>query len=402
MTNYKLWSIYTRNLTSPQSWVDFGWYFLISACLQRRVWLYDENMPVFANQYILLVGPPGLGKGIVLDKIADFLKFHKYEKGKVVRTSLGEERPPLFPVGADSITFEKLMAKVASSARYHPVGNNAPPYAHCSFAFVLEELASLFKHKTSDVIKFLQNAYDCKDYDYETKHQGEDRLRKLCFCFIAGTQPDFLKEASEAKIFGQGFASRALFLFETKERFDAFHIATFDPEQLEAKAKILEYVKRLATLYGRVTYDTTTYKYLENWYSNVFLKQRDRAHPKMLEYYARKKIMMIKLAMAMHFSESLDMTIPCETFVRAISLLDSVEPQMEQGLTSAGRNELHQYARKILRFIHHQRSVEKRLIIMQFSSDLDIEEIDKTLQELEQSGQVKYDLINGRKVYRAS
>src|SRR5574343_634447 len=234
MTNFERWRFFTKNLPSPDSWIDFGWYFLVSAALQRRVWYYDDVMPLYPNQYVVFVGPPGIGKGNILGPLAQILKFWKYEKGQLIKTSTGQELPPLFPVGADSITFEQLLADVGDSARRVVKPDKSGVYMHCSYAFILEELASLFKHKTADVIKFLQNAYDSKDYEYKTKHQGKDILRNICFSFIAGTQVDFLKEASESRIFGQGFASRTLFLFENVERFPAFHIAEFDKEQMLA------------------------------------------------------------------------------------------------------------------------------------------------------------------------
>ncbi len=227
MTNYDRWRLLTKRLTSPDSWIDFGWWFIISSCLQRRVWLYgsgEDGGELYPNLYGCFVGPPGLGKGIVLTPIARILKYHKNEKTPLIQTNTGKEFQPLFPVGADSITFEELLCDVARSIRHLPTVNGKV-YAYTSYIFVLEELDSLFKRKTQDVIAFLKNAYDCKDYNYKTKHQGNDLLRKLCVSFIAGTQSDFLFEARKNNLFGQGFASRTLFLFEKQERFSAFHIS---------------------------------------------------------------------------------------------------------------------------------------------------------------------------------
>lgn len=388
MTNYEKWLVYTKNLTSPQSWIDLTWYFVVSAALQRRVWLYSAEMPLFPNQYMLLVGPPGIGKGLVLTPAAELLKHHRYEKGAMVRTSIGSEYPPLFPMGADSITFEELIADVANSMRRIPTVDNKV-YAHCSYCFVLEEMSSLFKHKTSDVIKFLLNAYDCKEYEYKTKHQGKDLLRRLCFSFIAGAQPDFLKEASESKLFGQGFASRTLFIFESEERFSSFHISHFTEDQLQAKKDLLIWIKQLATLYGGATYSEDTGQWLEHWYNTEFLPARNRAPTKMRDYFARKKVIMLKLAMAIHFSETTSLTIPQDAFQKAIKLLDSLEPKMAAGLSFTGRNQLHLHGRQILQFIERKKTVGKREIILEFGADLDLSEIELCLSELELGYSVK-------------
>jgi hypothetical protein len=402
MENFEKWRFFTKNLPSPDSWIDFGWYFLIGACLQRRVWLYDDGiMPLYANQYVVFVGPPGLGKGIVLGPLAQFLKYHKYEKGQLIKTSIGQELPPLYPVGADSITFEQLLADVGDSSRRIPTPENKV-YMHCSYAFVLEELASLFKHKTSDVIKFLQNAYDCKDYEYKTKHQGKDILRNICFSFIAGTQVDFLKEASESRIFGQGFASRTLFLFESQERFSAFHIAEFSEEQLAARKALLLWIKQLSSLYGQVTYDKDVYKFLEEWYQEVFVKERARASHKMLDYFSRKKVIMLKLAMAIHFSENLTLNIPLAPFKLAIKMLGTVEAKMAAGLSLGGKNELHSWSMRIKAFIQQAvKPVTKREILMEFLADLEMDQIEGCLLELENTHGLKRRTNDGSYYFNA-
>ncbi len=388
-----------RNIPSPQIWIDFGWYFLIGAALQRRVWLYDDARPLFANSYVCFVGPPGSGKGLILGPIADILRHHKKLKGQRIKTSIGYEMPGIFPVGADSITFEALVADVASGCGRIPTPNG-DQYVHCSYTFVLEELSSLFKHKTQDVVKFLTNAYDCKSYDYKTKHQGCDIVRNLCMSFIAGTQQDFLKEATDAHIFTQGFASRALFLFETTPRFERFHLGELDEEQKQGYKEILEWVKHLSTLYGKVTYDSDTYAFLEDWYIKEFVPQKERATGKMQTYFARKKVIMLKLAMAIHFSESTELTIHMPSFEKAITLLTKVEITMAAGLNMAGRNELHLHGRQIMLFIKEAGKAgrSKSEIVLEFGADLDVNEIESCIKELELGYGVKKSL-GGKKNY---
>lgn len=391
MLNYDRWRILTRKVTSPNSWVDFGFYYLISACLQRRVWFYGEGedgSELYPNMFGCLVGPPGLGKGLILGIIARLLKYHKFDKGSLIKTNTGNEKPPLFAVGADSITFEELLADVADSIRRVPIPGDKI-YVHTSYAFVLEELDSLFKRKTQDVINFLKNAYDCKAYDYKTKHQGKNLLRALCVSFIAGTQPDFLYDARKNGIFGQGFASRTLFLFEEQERFSAFHISEKDDEQKLCETQLLDYIKRLATIYGEIHYDQATYNFLEKWHLDCLVKDRRKAPPRLQEYYARKKVTMLKLAAAMHFADSLEMTIPCETFVKAIRWLDAIEPNLTKGLGLTGRNELHSYTKRIHEFILSRGSVTEKDIVIAFSVDMQVKEIKDCLEELLLTGAVK-------------
>lgn len=401
MTNFERWRILTKNFPSPDSWIDFGFYYLISACLQRRVWLYGEGEDggeLFPNMYVAFVGPPGSGKGLVLGTVARFLRFHKYEKGGIIKTNTGHEKPPLFPLGADSVTFEELLSDVADSIRRIPRPDSSV-YIHTSYAFVLEELDSLFKRKTLDVVAFLKNAYDCKSFDYRTKHQGKQLLRNLCVCFMAGTQPDFLFEARKNGIFGQGFASRTLFLFEEHERDSTFHISEKSPEQKQYEVELLAWIKRLAGLYGAVRYDAETYSFLESWYRDYLLPTKDKAPPRMKEFYARMKVTMIKLALAVHFGESQEMTIGIEPFIRAIDILKSVIPKLEKGLGLTGRNELYGFTKRIHEFIISRGTVPLKDVIISFAVDMQVDEIKASLEELTLAGSIKTRQEKGTLLY---
>lgn len=394
MTNTENWQLYTSKLPAPQSFLDFGWIFLITSCLQRRVWYYGEGEDseggkLYPNQYVVMCGPPGCGKGIVLSKISYFLGYHKNERGPLIITACGEEKPPLFAMGADSLTFEELLDDIARSSRAM-VTPEGKPYIYTSYAFVLQELDSLFRKKADDVARFLKNAYDCGNYDRKTRHSGQTLLRRLCCSLIAGTQLDFIKEATDTKIFGQGFASRTLFLFESEERFSSFHISDLNEDQKHARDKILEWVKKLSLVYGELTYSPETRKWLEDWYQGPFQQQKSKASNKMLDYIARKKVIMLKLAAGIHFRESLDLVIERESFEAALKFLDAIEPKMEAGLNMSGRNPLHQIGKRVREFIKAKGGQALRSdVIIEFNSDVNIEDLESIFKELEMAHGLK-------------
>ena len=85
MTNYEKWYSYTEGLPTPDSMVRWAWISLIASALQRRVWLDAETSPIFANNYIFLVSPPGIGKSLIIDKAQELLKFwHKGDNAKLI------------------------------------------------------------------------------------------------------------------------------------------------------------------------------------------------------------------------------------------------------------------------------------------------------------------------------
>lgn len=399
MTNYERWQLLTRKLPSPQSYIDFGFYMMISIALQRRVWYYDQQQ-LFPNQYIVFVGPPAVGKGLVLGQMAKLLRFHKYEKGTPIATSVGPEFPSLFPLGADSITFEELMSAIVKCTRRITTPDRQP-YAHCSYAFLLPELSSLFKKKTEDVCKFMLNAYDCEPYDYHTKHQGVHVLRQLCLNFVAATQPHFLKEAARHGIFDQGLSSRTLFLFESERRFDEFHIdSSRTPESVAAEGELLAWLKQLSTVYGKLTYNEETSEYLNHWYKNIHCPVENSAIGKLRDYLGRKKVIAMKLAAAIHFAEEISYEIPLTAIQTAISMLDKIEPAIAAGLNMTGRNELHTATRSILSYIKERKEVMKSELVIQFCVDLELTQLETCLKELELGYGLKSGLKNGKIIYK--
>lgn len=401
MTNYDKWARFTSNATSPQSWIDFGFYFLIGAALQRRVWLFgegDDGGELYPNLYMVFVGRPGLGKGLITRPIARMMRHHKLENAVPLKTNIGTERPSLFPMGADSQTFEELMDDLAESIRrvLKPDGRQ---YIHTSFCYVLEELDSLFKRKTQDVCSFLKNAYDCGPYEYKTKHQGKFILRALCLSLLAGTQPDFFKDAQKTGLFGEGFFGRTLWIFEEQQRFSRFHNTTLDDEQKECEKELLSWIKRLSLVYGAVSYSEETASFLEDWIQ-VHDRRALTAHPRMREYLGRKKVIMLKLALAIHFSEEISFTLSLDTIKKALTMLEQIEPNLEAGLGCTGTNPMSAYFTRFIGLVHAKVNVSEREFIVAFINDLDMEEIRNILATLVTTRQLRILTVSkGQNIY---
>ena len=80
MDNLSRWRFFCQEIKSPDLFIDWGLYSLIASSLQRRVWRGTETMPIFPNLFIIFVADPGIGKGLVIDRIDAMLRFHKLTK----------------------------------------------------------------------------------------------------------------------------------------------------------------------------------------------------------------------------------------------------------------------------------------------------------------------------------
>ena len=383
LTNFQKWQRLTDPLPSPQNYIDWSFLYLISASLQRRVWCPPEWRPLFSNMYITFVGPPGVGKTQPIRSVAEILSALKVQEVKPATKAINPEdqkivdamlalndkemeksgeSKPLIPVAADAVTYEALVKQMTESigrinyyAKNEKTGNNDMRiYTHSSLCFCLEEIASLFRKHTESLVNFLIQAYDCgENYEYVTKTQGKDRIRRLCLNFLGATTPDFMQETFDDKLLSQGYSSRTFYAYAARNRKSIFFLKELTEEQKQYKLDLIEHVRKLSGLYGQVYIDPETRDFLETWSRERQANPSLRASmsSKLDAYYSRENIHAMKVAMAKHFGESTDMHIPLGTFKWAIDFLHNEEKTMHLALVFEGSNPLAKVSKKMVSYL---------------------------------------------------
>jgi hypothetical protein len=428
-----------KDAIAPTSFITMSYYSMIAAALQRRVYLGSDERPLFPNMYIILIGDPGVGKGIALDPIVGALRTHKLLKMQIkkpdassttqeqadalaaliaeMETSNGKEpngnfkkmtsmeEPLMFPLASNAITYEALVKTHSQSLRsiFPEVDKNSKLlksglYTHSSLSFVLEEISSLFRKHTEDVVQYLITAFDCKDYKYTTIGRGSDRVINSCLNLVAGTTPSFMKETFNDRLLNDGFASRVLFVYAEKNRFYRFDVSSMDESQFLAKKQVVDHLGNLGKLFGKVSYSPDAHAFMKYYIEDVLGEQRAKTNndSKLIYYYSRKNIHIQKLITAMHFSETTDMVINHNTCEKAVALLDSIELSMHLALSTASRNPLRNVADKVLKALE-EKPMDKAEIWAKFFSDITTPvELESLCEYLTSTGKVKQEIINGK------
>jgi hypothetical protein len=376
LTNFEKWHFFMKDAVSPDSFVSWGLYSLIACTLQRKVWLnsahFDQGSPLFPNMYIILTGEPGVGKGLVIKQVKKMLEYWKRDgkTGSSGGLQEGDEaddkkrkkamhQETLIPIGADSITCEALINEMAHSVRTHwyvPIGvPNSPkiPYFHSSLCVCLEEISTMFKKHTENLVNFMLQTYDCGNFNYRTIGRGTDSIHNCCFNMLGGTTPTFIRRVFSQDMFDEGFSSRTIFVVEEQNRDWRARGQDITPEQETARKELLEHIKRLTTLFGEVKWGEGAVEYLEEWWrrTNVDPTQRPNQNPKLKAYYARKNITAQKLAMCLHFMEHTSMEVSLAELQQAIAILDRIETKMHLALNSEGKNVLSEVTLKVFEYV---------------------------------------------------
>ena len=399
MTNLERWRLYNRDLFSPDVFVDWGWYSLVGAVLERRVYYDNDTNPLYANQYILLVGPPGVGKGLVMGKCIEFIRHFKKKKAYKVEANVQKALAGIagkimdddeytFSLAADSTTFESLLVETVRNKKM-VINSKGSPEAQSCMYFVLDEYTSIFKQHADDMITFLQTAWTCKDYIRRTKHQGTDILKNPCFNLVGGTTPSEFSKLLRREIIGAGIMARTVIVYGAANRSRGIKLPAPDQEQLMAKQELLKWIEHLSHVKQCVRYTPEAEEYLQNWYNSSEYRLNHNQH--LDEFAVRKLTHVHKLAMCMHFSdEGYETDLGIDVLKRAIAELARIEPYMHIAL-QAGRNELSPIAQQIMAFIaRFPTGVEENELLGQFMSDVRQSELVEILQTAMAVGKLNY------------
>ena len=128
MTNLEKWRFYLEDLESPDLYLDWGFYFLISSCLQRRIWTSQGINAIYPNLFMLLVGPPACGKSRLISMISDIIEDNELK----IMSKDKKQTAPLFPYTADSITAEALSRYLAEECTKVFTLEDGSDYVHAS------------------------------------------------------------------------------------------------------------------------------------------------------------------------------------------------------------------------------------------------------------------------------
>lgn len=337
---------YCSCLETTPLYVEYSFYNLIAACLQRRVWLgKNETTRVYPNLYLVFVGDPGTGK-----TIATRVNLHLLSKFKKIK---GDKETPKIPICPDTISVEALIRKLAFGTEFFK-DSLGIPHAQAPLTFLAEELANLFKKDDQQLVKFLLQGYDCGDYEKELKGDKDFNTKEsvfnMCINFLGATTPENMIDFMAKGLLTDGFLGRAIFIYGgrplEKKTF-------FEPnlEQVMDLKYVEDYCRCLTEVCGEVIFSDEARDFLDDWYRNKshITINDDR---KLTHYYGRKKINVIKLSIIFHYATTYrDNLVQVQDVKNALDALMRVELTMHLALASVGRNPVHHLSENILSYL---------------------------------------------------
>lgn len=315
------WMEYTDSLPTPYLFRMWTGLCLMSSALSRRGWLAGHSRlpPCTPNLYVMLVGAPGVGKDVSINKAADLIIAASEKAGPVNIARLGGE----------SVSKKGMLDKMANEQSKQTCSYKDTSGTHVfefhSLTFCIGEFSTAMPEYDPVLVPMLNDLYNNKASYDDTIRGLEVSIKNPHLVLLAGNQPDTLAEVFPEKAFRMGLTSRIIFVFSNepviKDIFDESE-ALWDSSLFDKLAS--DFVD-IAKMGGPFKAEPPVKAAI-----NKFNRERpdEVLVAKFKNYNTRRPLHAQKVAMLCCASESNDRTIRTRHWDQALQLLLEVEAQM--------------------------------------------------------------------------
>jgi len=314
---------YTEMLPSPpifRRWVAISF---VAAAVERKIWVRTMGSPLYPNLYTILVGPPGIGKGVAI---------HPAEK-------LLRDVPELC-IGPSDLTTASMSDALNESVRRLIVLDAREPYMEFnSLTVISRELGVLIPAWETSLMNNLTDIYD--GFTVDQKRRGKDlriKIKDPQINLLGACTPSYLNEVLPAGAWDQGFLSRTILIYSGDR-------ISRDPFSDEANLSGLQRVhgdllydlKTIAQEIGQMSFTTPAASAIKAWVKSGL--HPAPAHQKLQYYNSRRLAHLLKLSMIASISRSGNKVIGLEHYAEALNWLieaESYMPDIFKSMVSGG------------------------------------------------------------------
>lgn len=299
----------TDHITSPALFRKWAGINAISGALERKVWFRTAGSVGYPNLYVVLVGPPGVGKTEIVYRVR--------EQWDAVKT---------LHIASASVSKASLIDELAKATRHINRPQEVPAVStYNSLLVASNELGVLLPAYDLTMMNTLQDLYDCKHYS-ETRRTRDIsiEIKNPHITILAGCTPSYLSSVLPEGAWEQGFTARTIFVYSG----DSVRVPLFEEraEPTEAWDELKQRLKKISTLYGKVSFTKEAAELAQGWADSGGAPVPE--HPRLFHYNTRRVLQMLKLSTISCCSRTDTLVIEDMDIARAIDWLLEAEAAM--------------------------------------------------------------------------
>lgn len=308
----------TDHLPSPELFRKWTAISAIAGVLERKVWVKTMNMELYPNLYVVLVGPPGVGKTVATSVVEEFW-----------RGITG------LHVAPKSISKASLIDSLNDAKRTKTIidGNNSKHLTYNSLLVNAGELGVLIPQYDPDFMNILTDIWDGRVY--EERRRAKDlhiKIDRPQLNILAATTPSYLNQTLPEGAWDQGFLSRTFLIYSGETSLvDIFAEDLIDPDKQQ---KLRIDLRAIGDLMGQFGWEPAAREALRNWHLSGGMPRPE--HPKLTHYIIRRTQQLLKLCMVASAARGEDKIISIEDYNVALSWLLEAEVHMEEIFKALG------------------------------------------------------------------
>lgn len=267
---------YTNGLPSPVIFRRWCAISCIAGALERKVWIDSLGEPYYPTMYITLVGGPGVGKTIIVNRIGDLWR-----------------RLPDHHVAPNSLTAASLIDSLALANRSIVRPTSFP--AHIQFNTLLlpvNELGVFLPEYDGRLLNTLTDIWDGKQYEERRRtNKTHLKLERPQIHLLAATTPSYLNTVMPSGAWEQGFMARVILIFSAEN----ILVNPFGQASVDSKLYHLlqQDLKAISNMYGELDFTEEARDNLVNWHMSG--GPPAPVHPRLQNYSARRTSHLSKL-----------------------------------------------------------------------------------------------------------
>lgn len=344
----------TENPVNYNKWCGIA---ALSSALKRNVYVWFQEVQYFPNQYIILVGPPGLGKGRAMKPAIKIL-----DEAKAAN------------ILYDRATAEKIIEDLAIGWKVPVVTQSGAVFRDEHVATIIAKELPNFLGASDWMHSLLCQFWDENRFDHATKNKGVNKITELCVSLLGGCVPDYIRGLTKdrmAAITG-GFTSRSIFVYATKKaqhKSRGWGAPSTNNTQLEQfLIADLGHIRSLggAGKAGEMTLTKEAMDYFDSRYTewNTYDEFESEA---LINFKSRVPSHIIKTAITLSISDS-DQLVITKAHLEAASLLvEEIRDNVDITFRAVGESPLAVAQDRVMRFIQN-RGVCSRTEILRYNS----------------------------------